>query len=402
MPMISVAEALERVLAPLRPTGAETVPLAAGWGRTLAAPVVARLRQPPADMSAMDGYAVRAADATAGARLRVAGAAPAGHPFAGVLGPGEAVRLFTGSVVPPGADAVVIQEDTRPEGGSVVVTEAAVSGRHIRPAGQDFAEGDELVAAGTRLGARDIGLAAAGNTPWLSVRRRPRVAILATGDEIALPGEPIAPGGIVSSNAHALAALVLAAGCEPTVLPIAGDRREAIAEAADAAKGADLLVTTGGASVGEHDLVQAGLGERGFQLDFWTVAIRPGKPLISGSVGGVPVMGLPGNPVSALVCGLVFLYPALARLLGRTDAAPRATALLGAALPANDRREDYMRATLHVQGDGTLVATPFPRQDSGMLRTLARAQALIVRPPFAAPAAEGEPMPIIRLDTLLA
>ena len=400
--MISVAEALARVLAPLQPTGAETVPLAAAWGRTLAAPVPAWLTQPPADLSAMDGYAVRAADAGAGARLVVAGSAPAGHPFAGALQPGEAVRLFTGSVLPDGADSVVVQEDTRAEGGHVVIQEAATLGRHIRRAGQDFTRGDELLAAGMRLGARDIGLAAAGNHAWLSVRRRPRVAILATGDEIALPGDPIGPGGIVSSNAHALAALVTAAGGEPTVLPIARDEPDAIARAADSVGGADLFATTGGASVGDHDLVQAGLAERGFKLDFWTVAIRPGKPLISGKVNGVPVLGLPGNPVSAFVCALVFLYPAVARLLGRDGAAPRTTAVLGAKLPANDRREDYLRAAVAFRDDGMPVATAFPRQDSGMLSALVRAQALIVRPPFAPFAEAGSIVPVIRLDTLLA
>ena len=402
MAMISVADALARVLAPLRPTGAETVPLSAGWGRTLETPVLSRVLQPPADVSAMDGYALRAADAVVGTRLRVVGTAPAGHPFAGTVGAGEAVRLFTGSVVPAGADTVIIQEHVSAAHGAVTVNEAPGAGRHIRRAGQDFAPGDVLVAAGTRLGARDIGLAAAGNTPWLQVRRRPRVAILATGDEIALPGDPIVPGGIVSSNAHALSALVVAAGGEPTVLPIARDERDAIAAAADAAGGADMLVTTGGASVGEHDLVQAGLAERGFQLGFWTVAIRPGKPLISGSVGGVPVLGLPGNPVSALVCGLVFLYPAIARLLGREGMVPRSTAVLGASLPANDGREDYMRATLAPREDGTPVVTAFSRQDSGMLRTLASAGALIIRPPHAGAAEAGSIVPVLRLDTLMA
>ena len=394
--MISVDEALARILAPVRPTGAETVPLSAGWGRTLATPVVARLTQPPADVSAMDGYAVRAGDGT---RLRVIGSAPAGHPFAGVVGPGESVRLFTGSVVPTGADTVVIQENTRVEGGEIVLSEPASLGRHIRRAGQDFAAGEELLTAGTRLGARDVGLAAAANHPWLSVHRRPHVAILATGDEIALPGDPIVPGGIVSSNAHALAALVEAQGGLASILPIARDERDAIAAAADAMRGADLLVTTGGASVGEHDLVQAGLAERGFKLDFWTVAMRPGKPLIHGEVAGVPVLGLPGNPVSALVCAVVFLWPLLARLSGRADSAPRTRATLGADLPANDLRADHLRASLDTR-DGLLVATPFARQDSSMLRLLAQAQALILRPPHAPAAAAGSMVEIIRLDTL--
>ncbi len=253
--MISVDEARARILAGLRSTAAEVVGLAEAWGRVVAAPVVARLTQPPADVSAMDGYALRAEDGAEGAVLRLIGTAPAGHPFAGRIGANETVRIFTGSIVPAGADAILLQEDAAREGESVTVQEAVIEGRHIRRAGQDFAAGDELIAAGRRLTPRDVGLAAAGNHPWIAVHRRPRIAILATGDEIALPGEPIPPGGIVSSNAHALAAFVRAAGGEPLVLPIAQDDRAAIATVADAADRMDMLVTTGGASVGEHDLV---------------------------------------------------------------------------------------------------------------------------------------------------
>ena len=253
--MISVEEARERILADLRPTPAEIVALANAWGRVTAAPVIARLTQPPADVSAMDGYALRAADGMLGAELHVIGSAPAGHPFEGTVGPGQIVRLFTGSVVPRGADAILLQEDATATGASVRVNEAVTAGRHIRRAGQDFAAGDAVVPAGRRLTARDIGLAAAANHPWLTVHRRPRVAILATGDEIAMPGEPIPPGGIVSSNSHALAALVRAGGGDPVVLPVAADTREAVAAVADAVHGMDMLVTTGGASVGDHDLV---------------------------------------------------------------------------------------------------------------------------------------------------
>lgn len=399
--MISVEQALERILTGLHPTSAEVASLADAWGRTGATPVLARLHQPPADVSAMDGYALRSADGGRGARLRVVGTAPAGHPWDGRLREGEALRLFTGSIVPAGADAILLQEDATEADGIVTVNEAVSRGRHIRRAGQDFAADDELIPAGRRLTARDIGLAAAGNHPWLSVHRRPRVAILATGDEIALPGERIPPGGIVSSNAHALAALVSAQGGEPTVLPIARDTLESIAAAGDAARGADLLVTTGGASVGEHDLVQAGLARRGLELDFWKIAMRPGKPLMFGRFGDTPVLGLPGNPVSALVCAALFLVPALARLSGApAGPAPRVRAALGAPLPANDRRADHLRARLTTAEDGTLVATAFERQDSAMLRLLARADALILRPPHAPAAEPGVQVEVIRLDAL--
>jgi molybdopterin molybdotransferase len=399
--MISVEEARGRILQAFAPTPAETVPLAQGWGRVLARPVAARLTQPPADVSAMDGYAVRAADAVEGATLRVTGAAPAGHPFDGRVGPGEAVRIFTGGFVPAGADAILLQEDAEASGSEVRVTETVRPGRWIRRRGLDFAEGQEVLPAGRKLTARDIGLAAAANHAWLAVHRRPRVGILATGDEIALPGDPIPPGGIVSSNAHALAALVLSAGGEPLVLPIAPDDAGAIAETARAARGCDVLVTTGGASVGEHDLVQAALGPEGFALDFWKIAMRPGKPLIWGRLGEVPLLGLPGNPVSALVCGVVFLLPAIARMLGQPDAGPRTvTALSGAALPENDKRADHLRATLHRRADGALVATPAARQDSSMLATLARADGLILRAPLAPALPEGAPVEVVPLAEL--
>ncbi|MBS0644847.1 MAG: molybdopterin molybdotransferase MoeA [Proteobacteria bacterium] len=399
--MISVEEARDRILSALRPTAAETVGLSAAWNRVLAAPVIARLTQPPADVSAMDGYALRAADGSLGAALRVIGAAPAGHPFDGRVGPGEAVRLFTGSVVPAGADAILLQEDATRDGDSLRVNEAVVLGRHIRRAGQDFAAGDTVVPAGRRLTARDIGLAAAANHPWLVVHRLPRVAILATGDEIALPGEPIPSGGIVSSNSHALAALVRAIGGEPAVLPVARDDEAAIAAAADQLHGMDLLVTTGGASVGDHDLVIKALQARGMTLDFWQIAMRPGKPLLFGQLGLTPVVGLPGNPVSAMVCAILFLVPALARLGGLPPAPPPTTmALLGTPVKANDRRADHLRATIESDSQGRLIVTPFPVQDSAMLRRLALADALVLREPNAPALEAGVEVRIIRLDSL--
>ncbi|HTW28442.1 MAG TPA: gephyrin-like molybdotransferase Glp, partial [Acetobacteraceae bacterium] len=367
--MISVEEARQRILAGLRPTPAEIVALADAWGRVTATSVVARLTQPPADVSAMDGYALRTEDGIEGTVLQVIGTAPAGHPFDGRIGPGDAVRIFTGSIVPVGADAILLQEDATRTGETVRVNETVRASRHIRRAGQDFAAGDVVVPAGRRLTARDVGLAAAANYPWLTVHRRPRIAVLATGDEIALPGEPLPSGGIVSSNSHALAALVRSAGAEPIVLPVARDDRAAIAAVADAAAGADMLLTTGGASVGDHDLVIEGLTSRGMEVDFWKIAMRPGKPLVFGRLGSVPVIGLPGNPVSALVCAILFVLPALARMSGLPDERPPVSAaVLGTALKANDERADHLRATLARGPAGELVATPFPVQDSAMLR----------------------------------
>ena len=399
--MISVEEARARILAGLASTPVETVGLSAAWGRVSATPVIARLTQPPADVSAMDGYALRAADGTLGAKLDVIGAAPAGHPFPGTVAPGQTVRLFTGSVVPAGADGIVIQEDVTRDGDRITVNEAVTAGRHIRRAGQDFAAGDAVIPAGRRLTARDVGLAAAANHPWITVHRRPRVAILATGDEIAMPGEPIPHGGIVSSNSHALAALVRAGGGEPIVLPVAADDRDAIAAVADQMAGVDLLVTTGGASVGDHDLVIESLTRRGLAVDFWQIAMRPGKPLIFGNMGAVPMLGLPGNPVSAIVCSILFLVPALAKLCGLPgDPPPTVSAQLGTSLAANDRRADHLRATLTRNNAGRIVATPFPVQDSSMLRRLALADALILRAPNAPALPQDAEVAIIRLDSL--
>ncbi len=399
--MISVEEARTRILASLRTMPSEIVALANAWNRVTAEPVTARLTQPPSDVSAMDGYALRAADGTLGARLALIGAAPAGHPFDGIVGSGQIVRLFTGSVVPEGADGILLQEDADRDGETVTVKEAVTAGRHIRRAGQDFASGDIVIQTGRRMTARDVGLAAAANHPWLSVHRRPRVAILATGDEIAMPGETIPPGGIVSSNSHALAALVRAMGGEPTVLPVAKDTTEAIAAAADQVAGFDLLVTTGGASVGDHDLVISGLQTRGLVVDFWQIAMRPGKPLLFGQMGPVPVLGLPGNPVSAMVCAALFLLPALALMQGLpAGPPPTVTALLGAALKENDRRADHLRASVSTDGQGRLVVTPFPVQDSAMLRRLASADALVLRPPHAPALQAGAEVTVIRLDSL--
>ena len=349
----------------------------------------------------MDGYAVRASETHPGAVLHMAGAAPAGRPYAGMVAAGQAVRLFTGSVLPDGTDAVVPQEAATREGDAVRLQAAAPPGAHVRPRGQDFAAGDTLLAPGTRLGARAVGLAAAGNHPWLTVHRRPRVAILATGDEIALPGEPLGAGGIVSSNAHALAALVRAAGGDAMLLPVARDDTGAIA-AAITATSSDLLLTTGGASVGDHDLIQAALEQCGFEREFWQVAMRPGKPLLHGLLGAMPVLGLPGNPVSAFTCALLFALPALARLCGLLDAEPPTEqAILGVAVKANDHRADHLRATLRWDG-GRLVATPFPKQDSSLLTVLHGADGLVLRPPHAPALPAGATVPVVRFASFIA
>ncbi|GJE58126.1 molybdopterin molybdotransferase MoeA [Methylobacterium trifolii] len=405
--LIPVAEALARILASVRePVEAEPVPLALAANRTLAAPVTARRTQPPFPASAMDGYAVRSADVgAAGAALRLIGTSAAGHGFSRSLGPGETVRIFTGAPVPEGADAILIQEDAEAEGERIMAREPVAAGRFIRRAGLDFAEGDVLLQAGMSLDARRLALAAAAGHPSLSVRRRPRVAILATGDELVAPGEAPAWDQIVASNSLALAALVDAAGGEALDLGIAADDHAALEDAfrrARAAK-ADLLVTLGGASVGDHDLVQAALAREGLELGFWRVALRPGKPLMHGRLGGMLVIGLPGNPVSSIVCGLLFVVPAIRALLGDPDAgADRSEpATLGRDLPANDGRADYMRAALDTAPDRLPVASPESRQDSSMLAVLGRSEALLIRAPHAPAARAGDPCRIIRLDRRL-
>ena len=398
--MIPVAEAVAKVAAGIAPLAAEQVALPDALGRVLAEDVASRLTQPFADVSAMDGYAVRAADvATVPATLTVIGQSAAGHGFAGTLGPGQAVRIFTGAPVPDGADAIVIQEDTTAEGNRVVVREGAPAGRYVRRAGGDFARGEVLLKAGRLLTARDLGIAAAMNVPWLKVRRRPRVAILSTGDEVVMPGDPLGPNQIVSSNSVALGAYVRVLGGEPVDLGIARDSEDSLRALAAGARGADLLVTIGGASVGDHDLVRRVLGAEGLELTFYTIAMRPGKPLIFGHLRGIPMLGLPGNPVSAGVCSVLFLRPALRVMQGlpAVDDTPY-VALLGRDLGANDRREDYLRASLSRDAGGALVATPFERQDSNLMALFAQADCLVVRPPLAPPARRGESVRIVPLD----
>jgi molybdopterin molybdotransferase len=396
--MISVDEAAKRIVAAFAPLESETVAIAVAAGRALASDALARADQPPSPVSSMDGYAVRANDARAGAALRVIGASPAGHPFAGGVGAGEAVRIFTGGVVPNGADAIVIQEDTDAADGKVAIREAAAKGRHIRPAGLDFKNGDTLASAGQRLTPRDLALLAAGDVASVAVRRRPRIAFVATGDELSRPGEARKPGGIVASSGYGLSAMIQAWGGEPRDLGILPDSAEAIASLPSLAAGADLIVTLGGASVGDHDLVQRALGPEGFVLDFWKIAMRPGKPLIFGKLGATPLLGLPGNPVSTLVCAILFLRPAIAAMLGQQARTQILSAQLARDLPANDERQDYLRARLEIR-EGRRWADPFAVQDSSMLSALARADALVIRQPHAPAARAGERIEILMLET---
>ncbi len=398
--MIPVEEALARILAAVRVQPAEQVSLTGALGRVLAEDVGSRRTQPPAAMSAMDGYAVRAADVTtAPTTLRVVAEVPAGASYDKVLGGGEAVRIFTGAPLPAGSDAIVIQEDTERDGDRVTVREAARQGAFVRSAGLDFSEGEVLLPAGKILNARDIGLAAAMNVPWIMVRRHPRIAILATGDEVVMPGDPVGPNQIVSSNALALGAAVRVLGAEPVLLGIADDDRDALRDMARGAQGADMLVTTGGASVGDHDLVQSVLGDHGLEVDFWKIAMRPGKPLIFGKLDETLMLGLPGNPVSTLVCATIFMAPAVRAMLGQDPAASGDTfdAILGADLPENDRRQDYLRATLTPGENGQPVVSAFPKQDSSMLRLLQQADCLIVRAPHAPALAKGGKVTCLRI-----
>ncbi|MEZ5669213.1 MAG: molybdopterin molybdotransferase MoeA [Alphaproteobacteria bacterium] len=397
--MLSVDEALARLTADVPRLAVEQVGIAEAVGRVLAEDLAARLTKPPTDVSAMDGYAARAADVAAvPATLRVVAELPAGVHDAGRIGPGEAARIFTGAPLPAGADTIVIQENTTAADGQVTVHETAALGRYVRKAGLDFAAGAVGLRAGLRLAPRHIALAAAMNRPWLRVYRRPRVAVLSTGDEIVGPGDPIGPNQVVSANALALAAFIRAEGGEPVDLGIAADRPEALHERAAQARGCDLLVTTGGASVGRHDLVQSALGAVGLAVDFWKIAVRPGKPLIHGRIGGIPMLGLPGNPVSSLVCALLFLRPLLAAMHGSaTGRAATLPAILGTALGANDNREDYLRAALARDSAGRLVATPFPVQDSSMLAILAHSDGLVIRAPHAPALPAGAPVEVLPL-----
>ncbi|WOJ89451.1 molybdopterin molybdotransferase MoeA [Methylocapsa polymorpha] len=403
LPPLSVADARARILtevAPDRPI--EIVPLARALGRTLAKDLASRRTQPPKAVSAMDGYAVRAADlAELPVKLRRIGESAAGHGFSGRLGARETVRIFTGAPVPDGADAILIQEDARAEAGLIEPLRSVGEGAYVRPKGLDFVEGEVLLLRGRHLGPNEIALAAAMNHAELAVTRRPRVGILATGDELVAPGQNIGADQIVASNSFAVAALVESAGGEPIDLGIAADSFEALETGVRAARDvrADVLVTLGGASVGDHDLVKPALAKEGMELGFWRIAMRPGKPLIHGRLGPMTILGLPGNPVSAIVAGLLFLWPLVRALSGDPKAGEEASepAVLGDAVSANDGRQDYLRATLAPSATGLPAARPFEAQDSSLLKVLAQAQCLVIRAPYAPAGKAGDPCRIIRL-----
>ena len=399
--MISVDEAGARIRRNLARVPFEEVTLSQSAGRVLAVDVVSAVTKPPAAVSSMDGYAVRAVDvSTVPTTLVIVGEAPAGHALTGTIGPGEAVRIFTGGVLPAGADSVVIQENTVRDGSRVTVQESVHEGRFVRPQGLDFAQGDAAGLVGRLLGPREIGLIASMNASWVQVARRPRIAIMGTGDELVRPGDIPRPDQVVSSNSLVLGALVTQAGGEAVNLGIARDNRQSILECLRHAAGSDMLVVTGGMSVGEHDLVRKVMDEQGMDLDFWKVAMRPGKPLAFGLLGSMPVLGFPGNPVSTLVCGHLFLRPAIHAMLGRVDGdTGTETAITTTDLTANDERQDYLRAILARNAAGQLEATAFDRQDSSMVAVLASASCFIIRPPHAPAVPAGGQVSIMRVDT---
>jgi molybdopterin molybdotransferase len=401
MSLMPVADARGTILADADPLLEELVPLGSAHRRVLARDLAATRTQPPLPMAAMDGYAIRAADAALpGARLTVIGEVAAGRPAERALAAGEAMRIFTGGVVPVGADAVVIQEDTTRDGDLVLLADAVRHGHHIRAAGIDFHEGDVLLRAGTRLSDRDLALAASMNHAELPVRRRPKIAMLATGDELVMPGSKPGPGQILYANGFALHALARDEGADTVDLGIAADSIESTTAAIRRARelGVDILVTTGGASAGDHDMVLRSLQAEGVTMSFWKIAMRPGKPMMHGRLGTLRVIGLPGNPVSSYVCAFLFLVPLIRALSGRRDVDHVGEgAVLGRSVGGNDGREDYLRASLDYDSMGRLVATPVERQDSSLLSQLASAQALVIRTPFAPAADAGSPCRIIKL-----
>ncbi len=396
--MLDVETAQARIFQAFEPLPAELVPLQQARGRVLAEPVAASRDQPPAAVSAMDGYAVRAVDARPGNWLEVVGEIAAGSPSAVRVGAGEAARVFTGGLVPEGSDAILIQEDAAVEGSRIQAKETIRPGLFVRPQGLDYRQGWVGLDAGTVLTPLEIGLAASLGTAWLSVRRRPRVGLIATGDELRLPGAGLGTHEITSSNSFMLAAMLEAWGALPVDLGIAKDNPTDLAAKLAAAGGLDLLVTSGGASVGDHDLVRRVGGDAGLTLDFWKIRMRPGKPLIFGRLGLVPLLGLPGNPVSAAVCGIVFLRGAIRRLLGLDPALPMRTGRLAQPLPEGIERQDYQRARRI--GDGLIETAS--RQDSSMLATLAKADVLVVRPPRAPALEAGAEVSVIDLAAVLA
>ena len=390
--MIPVNEAIKLVADNVTLTNAEDVPLQQCLGRVLAEDVASRLSHPPVAVSSMDGYALKAADTAASpVNLYQIGVSQAGGGFDGVVGTGETVRIFTGAPLPKGTDAVQMQENSEVQDDHITIIQSVTANNFVRAAGMDFAAGDILIEAGTVLSARHIGLAAAMNQPALPVRRKPRVAILATGNEVALPGTDLGPSQIITSNSFALHAYVNAMGGDPVDLGIAGDTLEELYESLEGALNSDVLVTIGGVSVGDYDLVGQALAEKGLKQIFHKVAMRPGKPLLFGSIGNLSVLCMPGNPVSTGVCSILFLKQALSTMLGiKTTGRPALTAILGSDLAKNDLRQDYIRARLETNDIGERTAQPFSLQDSAMQACFTEADCLIVRLPHAPLIKAGE------------
>lgn len=399
--MISVKEALETVLSKMTATCAEQVALPDALGRVLAEDVKARLTQPWADVSAMDAYAVRQDDvATVPVSLKVVGESPAGGCYDGEVQPGEAVRIFTGAPVPRGADTIIIQEDTERDGDTVKVLESAPAGRFIRPAGMDFKAGETLIAAPRVMSGRDLGLTAAANVPWVMVRRKPRIAIIATGNEVVMPGDDLGNNQIISSNSVMLSAFVRALGGEPLDLGIASDDEGSLTRLVQSAKEADMLITIGGASVGDYDLVGKVLADEGMDICFTKVAMQPGKPVIFGTLNGTPVLCMPGNPVSVGASSTVYLRPCLRLMQGLpAEEGPAETAKLAVDVNEGGMRQEYVRATMHTDENGERRVTPFSKQDSSLLANFAAADCLVVRAPKAPAAKAGDSVEIISLRT---
>ncbi|HEX7110617.1 MAG TPA: gephyrin-like molybdotransferase Glp [Aestuariivirga sp.] len=396
MALLPVEEARSRILSNVKPLPHENIQLAQALGRVLAKPLSAKRDQPPFNASAMDGYAVRSEDVAA--ERRIIGISAAGHAFKGKLKPGEAVRIFTGALVPATADTVVIQENTQANDKIVTMLSPARAQQNIRPRGLDFKKGETLLPASIRLNARDIGLAAAMNYRIISVRKKPVVAVIATGDELVLPGAKPRADQIVSSNSNALAAMAHSLGADVINCGIVPDDLKATERAILKMAKANIIVTTGGASVGDHDFIQQALKNTGVKIDFWKIAMRPGKPFMYGRKGKQHVLGLPGNPVSALVCARLLLKPLLDCLQSLPIEEAATMARLGAAMSANDSRQDYIRAKLEIAPDGSRTATPFNKQDSSMQRTFRDAHCLIIRAPNAPAANPGDLAPILTLD----
>jgi molybdopterin molybdotransferase len=396
MALMPVNEALDRILATAKLLPAELVSLAQCMGRVLAVDVKAKRDQPPFLSSAMDGYALRFEDQNQ--PLKLVGISAAGRAFKGTIKAFEAVRILTGAPLPKGADTIVIQENVTVKDGYLHVQEHAAQGKNIRARGLDFKSGDVLLPAGTTLNARDIGLAAAGNAADLKVRKRPRIVLFTTGDELVLPGQKPRADQIISSNSNAIEAMARVWGAEVINIGIVADTLKATLAAIKKAGDADILITTGGASVGDHDYVQEALKASGIKIGFWKIALRPGKPLMFGTRGKMRVLGLPGNPVSALVCARIFLKPLIAAMQGIKNDGTTVQARLAAPLPSNDGRQDYIRATLQIAADGSRTAAAFAKQDSSMQRTLRNADCLIIREPNAPAALAGTLVSVLLLD----